>query len=381
MSGNGENMIRSDQQPMVSIVMPVYNSEKYLRECLDSLLSQSFTDYEVICVDDESSDDSPAILNEYAAKDRRFMILHQDHAYAGCARNLGMSNARGKYIIFLDSDDRFLPQMLELTVKKAEETDADICVFPAEGFNNRNGRVYALPTTCCPSPLQQGVFSRKDDPLHIFCFTQPGPWNKLFRKDFIIKNGLEFQNTRSVNDLAFILTALAIAERITTLKQPLLQYRRGNSESLQGSQQKEPRAFYQALLEFRKRLQERDLYENLEQAFINQAASDIFYNLHTLRSSVVFEETYDFIKNTVLDEFGLTGHEAGFFYVLPDWQIPERIRIMQDESILDYAVKFHPNLPELKQKAMKNTSLKELIKLVLGILRTKIRANKTYQRG
>ena len=197
--------------PMVSVVMPVYNSGKYLRECLDSLISQTFTDFEVICADDGSTDDSPAILREYAEKDQRFTILSQDHAYAGAARNLGMSHARGKYLIFLDSDDRFLPRMLELTVKKAEEAGADICVFPAEGFNSRSGRVYPLPTSCCPGPLQQGVFSRADDPKHIFSFTHPGPWNKLFRKDFILKNGLQFQNTRSVNDLAFILTALACA--------------------------------------------------------------------------------------------------------------------------------------------------------------------------
>ncbi len=372
MSGNEEYRTPPNQAPMVSVVMPVYNSAKYLHECLDSMLIQTYRNFEIICTDDGSSDDSPKILAEYAEKDPRFTILSQDHAYAGAARNLGMTRARGKYLIFLDSDDRFLPQMLELAVKKAEMTNADICVFTAEGFDSQSGRTYPLPTSCMPGAGQQGVFSRRDDPEHIFCFTHPGPWNKLFRKDFILKNELQFQNTRSVNDLAFVLTALACADRITTLDQPLLQYRSGNSQSLQGSQQKEPRAFYQALLEFRKRLMDRGLYEPLEQAFKNQAASDIFYNLHTLRSEAVFEETYFFIKDDVLEEFGLTGHSPEFFYVLPEWRIPERIRIMREKSILDYAAEFCPNLPGLQRKAVNNMNLEQKLRFLARELRSKI---------
>lgn len=359
----------TEKIPMVSVVMPVYNAENYLRESLGSLLGQTYTDFEIICVDDGSSDQSPAILREFAQKKQPFTILTQDHAYAGAARNLGIRHAKGKYLLFLDSDDRFLPAMLETVVTKAEETDADICVFPAEGFDHKTGRTFPLPESCQPGPKQQGVFSRTDDPEHIFSFTHPAPWNKLYRREFITENGLEFQNTRSVNDLAFVLTALAVAERITTVDQPQLQYRTNNKGSLQGSQDKDPLAFYEALREFRSRLMARDLYKPLERAFINQAASDIFYNLGTLRDASVFEETYFFIKNTVLDEFGLTGHPDDFFYVLPAWRIPERIRVMKEESILDYAVKFKAVLPELKHSFLKNMSFRELIKMVISRIR------------
>lgn len=373
MSRSEENASRPEQASLVSVVMPVYNSGPYLRDCLDSLLSQTLEDFEVICVDDGSSDYSPDILREYAKKDPRFNILTQDHAYAGAARNLGISRAAGKYLIFLDADDIFLPQMLELSAEKAEETGADICVFPVKGFNTKTGLVYDLPTSCSPGPLQQGVFSRKDDPKHIFSFTHPAPWNKLFRREFILNNNLQFQNTRSVNDLAFVLTALACAERIVTLDRDLLRYRSGNTQSLQGSQQKEPDAFRRALLEFRRRLQERGLYENLEQAFINEAAADTFHNLHTLRSAESFEKTYELIKNTVLDEFGLTGKSPDYFYVLPEWRIPERIRIMQEGSILDYAAEFCASLPELQRKALKNMSLKQKIRFYARELRAKLR--------
>lgn len=361
-----EDRFPKEQLPAVSVIMPVYNAEEFLEEALSSLLTQTFSDFEVICVDDGSDDASPSILQKFAKNSSRFTVLSQDHAYAGAARNLGIRHARGKYLLFLDSDDRFLPEMLELTVKKAEETNADICVFPAEGFDNRTGKVFPLPGSCQPGPKQQGVFSRRDDPEHIFSFTHPAPWNKLFRREFILSNRLEFQNTRSVNDLAFVLTALAAAEKITTVSRPLLQYRTNNRKSLQGSQQKAPTAFYEALKEFRSRLTARGLYADLERAFINQAASDTFYNLGTLRSAVPFEQTYFFIRDHVLDDMKLSGHPDSFFYVLPEWKIPERIRVMREESILDYAVKFKIDLPDLKRTFLETVSFKEAVRFFIS---------------
>lgn len=351
--------------PAVSVIMPVYNAAEFLNESLGSLFAQTFEDFEIICVDDGSSDASLSILREYAEKRDRFTVLQQDHAYAGAARNLGLSRARGKYLLFLDADDRFLPKMLELTVGKAEETNADICVFAAEAFDHRSGKTFPLTGACSPGPGQQGVFSRREDPEHIFSFTHPAPWNKLFRRAFILENGLEFQNTRSVNDLAFVLTALAAAERITTVSTPLLQYRKNNSGSLQGSQQKEPTAFYEALRDFRRRLSERGLLEPLKRAFINQAASDTFYNLSTLRQTVPFERTYFFIRDTVLDEMELAGHPDDYFYVLPEWEIPERIRTMREKSILDYVVRFKADLPELRREYLEHSSIKEDAKRIL----------------
>ena len=90
----------TEKIPMVSVVMPVYNAENYLRESLGSLLGQTYTDFEIICVDDGSSDQSPAILREFAQKKQPFTILTQDHAYAGAARNLGIRHAKGKYLLF-----------------------------------------------------------------------------------------------------------------------------------------------------------------------------------------------------------------------------------------------------------------------------------------
>lgn len=117
--------------PSISVVMPIYNVEAYLKECLDSILAQTFLDFEVLAVDDGSKDSSGAILDEYAAKDPRIKPIHQVNAGAGAARNNGMAQAQGKYLIFLDSDDFFEPDMFEKMYLKAEETNADIvsCTF------------------------------------------------------------------------------------------------------------------------------------------------------------------------------------------------------------------------------------------------------------
>ena len=96
--------------PKVSVIIPVYNVEDYLRQCLDSVINQTLKDIEIICVDDGSTDKSLEILHEYEKKDSRITVLTQKNQYAGVARNVGMSVATGKYFVFLDSDDFFEPE-------------------------------------------------------------------------------------------------------------------------------------------------------------------------------------------------------------------------------------------------------------------------------
>ena len=121
----------------ISIIIPVYNVEKYLRECLNSILNQTFQDFEIICVDDGSTDKSLEILQEYKRKDDRFVILQQRHSGAGSARNNGIRLAAGKYIQFLDSDDYFEPTLLEEMFDHAEKFDADLTVCSSRKVDDR----------------------------------------------------------------------------------------------------------------------------------------------------------------------------------------------------------------------------------------------------
>ena len=115
-------------QPKISIIIPVYNTEKYLHECLNSVVSQTIKDIEIICIDDGSTDNSYQILQEYAEKDSRFVILQQENKGAGAARNKGIEIAKGEFLVFLDSDDYYLDtDVLESLYESAQKNDVLIC--------------------------------------------------------------------------------------------------------------------------------------------------------------------------------------------------------------------------------------------------------------
>ena len=129
--------------PTISVIVPVYKVEPYLRRCVDSILAQTYTDFELILVDDGSPDNCGAICDEYAEKDSRVRVIHQENRGVSAARNLGVREALGKYIAFVDSDDAIHPQMYELLVPVLDNTDypfvhcafhrshdEDVCVFP-----------------------------------------------------------------------------------------------------------------------------------------------------------------------------------------------------------------------------------------------------------
>ena len=196
----------------VSVIMPVYNTEPYLREALDSLLKQTNPNIEIICVDDGSTDASASILKEYTEKDPRVQILRQNHQGAGAARNLGMESAQGEYLLFLDADDFFTDTLVEEIAKKGNKTNADVILFGARKYDDLTGRSEHVPRYLWRKLLPvQEVFSRKTMEGELFTLTTPAPWNKSFRREYIQEQKLKFQNLPNSNDVYFTLTALGAA--------------------------------------------------------------------------------------------------------------------------------------------------------------------------
>ncbi len=122
------------REPLVSIIVPVYNVEQYLRRCLDSVLAQTYSNWECICVNDGSPDGSAAILAEYSSKDERFRILDRENGGLSAARNTALDAMAGEYMIFIDSDDFIHPQLLEITVYQALRDQSDLVVFRYDHF-------------------------------------------------------------------------------------------------------------------------------------------------------------------------------------------------------------------------------------------------------
>ena len=191
----GENNMAID----VSVVVPVYNTEKYLPECIESLIHQTLKNVEFIFVDDGSTDHSIDIIEKYQQQDNRIKLIKQKNQYAGVARNNGMKQATGKYIIFLDSDDFFKLDMLEESFKSGEKNQSEIVVFGSYTYDQLTGTVKKrymgeYPDTCVS-------FVQLGDKFFQSYYGQP--WNKLFLRSFIEKSKIQFQETRKCNDTFF----------------------------------------------------------------------------------------------------------------------------------------------------------------------------------
>ena len=203
--------------PEVSVILPIYNVETYLPACLDSLLAQSFTDFELLCVNDGSTDSSPAILASYAGKDPRLKIINRENGGLAVARDSALPHVRGNYISFVDSDDYLAPDCLSKAVSRAKDTNADIVLFSGVIINEEDKSfdhvTWLLRTEKLPD---SEVFNHSDVPDRLFQITQPHVWTKLFSARLVLDNPeLRFGLFRWAEDYPFTYTAMALALRIT----------------------------------------------------------------------------------------------------------------------------------------------------------------------
>lgn len=206
--------------PEVSVIIPVYNVEKYLRECLDSVLGQTLQNIEVICINDGSTDGSEAILEEYAARDSRIRVVTQKNGGLNAARNSGLDQVTGEYIAIVDSDDWISPYHCEHTLRHARKTGADMTMFFFECVGFPDGR----------SKPVDGV-SHDDktewrEKLTTVTYLWQVCWAHLWNASFIRKNGLRFHaGLMFADELAFTFRAALLANRISILPEKLYFYR------------------------------------------------------------------------------------------------------------------------------------------------------------
>ena len=215
--------------PAVSIIMPVFNTRSVLCETIASIQEQTCPDFEVICIDDGSTDGSTDgsadALNHAAQTDPRFKVYHQTHSGAGAARNLGLSLATGKYVLFIDSDNLLCRDMLRKLVSSAEQNQAEIA---ACNFSRLTSSGKKIPQTGIYTkwiPADASVFSYRDCPDYILRIASGFVWNKLFLRSFLLDRGLHFDETLTCNDISFVAVSLASADRIHCTTDTLIQNR------------------------------------------------------------------------------------------------------------------------------------------------------------
>lgn len=188
-----------NNQTLVSIIIPVYNTEEYLNKCLDSVLNQTYKNIEIIIIDDESTDNSYEILQKYQKEDKRIILLRQKNSGQGVARNKGIEIAKGEYICFVDSDDRIAKNMVEEMIKEIEKTSSDFSSFLIAFENSKNQKIYRKKFNYLTLE-KENIYKNAIEIKDIFTV----PWNKIYKKDFLIKNSVFFPEIRKNEDIFFV---------------------------------------------------------------------------------------------------------------------------------------------------------------------------------
>lgn len=356
----------------VSVIIPVYNGERYLRQCLDSVCGQTLRDIEIICVDDGSTDTSYQILEEYQVKDDRFVLLKQQNRYAGAARNLGKQHAKGEYLIFWDCDDYFELDALEVLYNRAKAQDADICVCGANHFFQNTEKLYPGPGYVDKKKtLGLDVFNRSTNPEYILNFTSAEVWNKLYRRSFVEKEQIDFQEIRNGNDLYFVTMAMCLAERITTIDRPLVTYRRNQASSLMGTMAKAAKVPFQAWFDVAADLREKDVFP--EKSFVNKFLGSMLYLLRNLRTGEDFCEVVAFLKEKGLEQLGIKEQPKEYYYVAWHKEVVDHLLGDSPMEIRDFiAYRTYINSAETAAKLrLKNKECAELKKQAEELTRLK----------
>lgn len=215
----------------LSIVIPVYNIERYLPCCLDSILNQDFSDFEIICINDGSKDGSLEVLKSYKQKDNRIIIVDKANEGSGVARNYGLNIARGEFVYFVDGDDSLIDGALSKIVQVAEDNYLDILIFGAYSCYDKIQRKGSYSVDRLPKKFFNRLFSLKDIKSDIFKFPTTA-WTKLYRREFLIDNNVKFQEIKVGQDQLLFCHSFIKAERIMIYPENIYRYRKNREGSV-----------------------------------------------------------------------------------------------------------------------------------------------------
>ena len=308
-------------QPKVSVVVPIYGVEKYLHQCVDSILAQTLTDIEVILVDDGSKDKCPEIVDEYAKKDPRIVAIHQPNGGYGRAVNHGIDVAKGEYIGIIESDDWIEPTMYEKLYNSAKENNTDITKgnfyvynsFLREDEQNKVWKHRNQDLTTAPD----SVFSINEYPI-LLAF-HASIWSSIYKADFIKQQRVIESRSASYQDFPFMIEAMCRAKRITIVKEALVHYRMEEGQN-SSTIRRDARLMIMAdqCLESKKILKKYKKYEQLKEEFYYHAylacigfyytiymkhKKEFFNRLHNLFSDLANDKDFKFKYFTDEDKY------------------------------------------------------------------------------
>ena len=312
-----------ESEPLVSIIVPVYNSARYLPTLLDSLQQQTYHNLEFVCLNDGSKDDSLNILKERASEDNRFVIIDKENSGAAKTRNLGIDYATGEYLCFVDSDDYVVPSAFEMLVRAAMENEADAVIFDMGNFDDTTGETSptnAVETGRVPARTVFSIADVDNFYKRIVGFTV----NKLYRTAYLRNLDLHFPLIGAHEDMPFTYIALSAAARLFYLDETLYYYRRSRDGSLSDRTNDDYRYMFEALIKMRDGLKLHGLWDLCERDYINYALHMCHWKYFVLDRRRRWALGGDFRAN-LLNEFDIAGRDQAFFFDEDDWAFLETV--------------------------------------------------------
>lgn len=294
--------------PAISVVIPVYNVEEYLEESLNSILNQTFKDFEVICINDGSTDNSLSILNKFKEKDIRIKIINQKNLGNGGARNTGLRQAIGDYVYFFDADDLLLPNALELMYENAVSNQSDLVIFKtiwmSEGESLNYTPVFPLDEEFSNVDFNNFTFTYKDIKYYVMNNSSFAVWAKFYKKEFLDKHVeyLVFPEHTAFADVRFHIASMILASRISFLNEFLYKYRLTNPNSVTNNKSNRWNIFpvVDSVEEF---LIKSGNFNEFENDFAKFKIYQLLHHLSTAESRELFFEKIqeEFLKLDIVD--------------------------------------------------------------------------------
>ena len=273
------------QQPLVSVIIPVYNVEQYLDECVQSVLTQTYQNVEIILVDDGSTDSSGAMCDQYGTLDARVQVIHKQNGGQSTARNLGLTYAQGTYVYFIDSDDIVNPEAIATLVSIAEKENAQVVFFDAASFldEDRQKPIEQRYVRKHRYPIQSGMqtFAEMQQQKEYHCVV----WGMLLKKDFLISHQIEFIPGVYYEDMAYAYEVLCLADTVAQCSEVLYQHRyRANSTMTS----KKSKKYFDSCVTVYRRVKDFSKKIGIEQSdvaktYIARLAYNVFNNYYQLR--------------------------------------------------------------------------------------------------
>lgn len=302
----------------VSVVVPVYNVEKYLERCLDSVLAQTFLDFEIVCIDDGSTDGSRVILEKYRKIDSRVKVFSQPNSGLGVARNHGVRVSTKPYLFFLDSDDWISANCLDELYKKATQTESDLCIYGLSKYDEKNGKYISdsyYDTSCYRS---RGLDVCTYIELKDVIFRRFGAAFKLYRKSFFVENNLFFEEKVYYEDVVTHVKAFILAKKMAFVDKELYFYRINRIGSIMTdiNEPKKVTDVFVYLREVEDFLKKQGKYEELKKQYIEFVLEQLtfHYRRQTFLKDLFIEEAQNYLLSYPREMIAASSEVALGFY-------------------------------------------------------------------